>query len=191
VTVDLCDVGFGALFDWSLKLSSESGQIRITTHFAPPCAPPFTGSQFVPTLLRVLFVETVNLPMTDLLSQQDSYCKVQLSSDVAWARTRALSNARTPQWYEVIDWWILGEYTAQTFVVRLCDDNVLWDRGFTGLKLPLTGVVPRELSERWFPMDGGEKVRLNLIFQVVLNRGIAFDPDRVANTPLPAEVFLE
>jgi hypothetical protein len=191
VTVDLCDVGFGALFDWSLKLLSESGQIRITTHFAPPCAPPFTASPFIPTRLRVLFVEVANLPRTDLLSQQESYRKAQLSSDVAWARTRALSNARTPQWYEVIDWWILGDYTAQTFVVRLCDENVLCDRGVVELKLPLAGVVPRELSEGWFPMDGGEKVRLNLIFQVVLNGGIAFDPDRVANAPLPPDILLE
>jgi Ca2+-dependent lipid-binding protein len=191
VTVDLCNAEFGVLSDWSLKLSSESGQIGITTHFAPPCVPPFTASPFVPTRLRVLFVEAVNLPRTDVLSQQDAYCKAQLSSDVAWARTRALKNTRTPQWYEVIDWWILGDYTAQTFVVRLCDENVLRDKGVAELKLPLARVVPGELSEGWFPMDGGQKVRLNLIFQVVLNGGSAFDPDRVANTPLPPDVLVE
>jgi hypothetical protein len=62
VTVDLLDVGFGALFDWSVKLPSKSGQIYISTHFALPCAPPFTASPFIPTQLRVLFVEAGESP---------------------------------------------------------------------------------------------------------------------------------
>jgi hypothetical protein len=77
------------------------------------------------------------------------------------------------------------------FVVRLCDKNVLRDKGVAELKLPLSGVVHGELPERWFPMDGDNKVRLNLIFQVVLKGRIAFDPDRVANAPLPPDILVK
>jgi hypothetical protein len=191
-TVKLSKVGFGVFFDKWLELSPKSaGGVRLQAHFVSPRALPFVLCPYVPALLRVLIGEAVNLPKTDLMSQPDFCCKARLDTDLKWKETRTLNNTRTPQWYETIEWQVLGDYTAQTFVLCLYDINTAIDKKIAELKFPLAKIARGVISAGWYAVEGNAKVRLNLAFQIVLGGETGLSLEPAMETPLPPDLLTQ
>jgi len=83
---------------------------------------PFTDSRFYPDILNVKFLEGSNL------SFGDPYCQCRLSDDITWRKTRAVSNAKNPQWNEIIMLPLIRR--NQMLDIEVKNENLVHDTEF-------------------------------------------------------------
>ena len=119
-------------------------------------------------LVRAEIVEARGLARMDVLSRSDPFCKVRVTTNPHFYKTKVIKNSLSPEWNDTFTWHV-ADYRQATLEIEMFDWNEIQKNAeMARLSIPLTKAKNGKVDE-WFEMNPVEGVQKGGEIHVVIS----------------------
>ncbi|KAH0795574.1 extended synaptotagmin-1 [Histomonas meleagridis] len=151
-TYKVSDMGNGIIKDEWLPVSNRTGEIHIVSQVTDFNQYAFVEHQIKPGKVHVCIHDAFDLPRVDKVTKNDCFCKVSLEHDITKAKTKAIQDSSTPQWFQNMS-FIMNSQTTDDLIVEVYDEGNVKDRSICQLKLPLSKFEPNLIYDEYYTLE--------------------------------------